>query len=231
MIDYTAKPFFITPSKKRIEDFNALIDRKYDVTITKWLRKGWEIFKKDAGYTIAFAIIGAILYGLASILIPFGIGGMVIGIPLSAGFMIIGLMLYRKQQTEFARYFWGFRHLVPLLFYSIVSTVFIAIGIILLVIPGIYLVVAYLFAPYLIVDKNIDFWPAMEISRRKVNKHWFGMFAFCLALLFINLLGSLPMFLGLFVTVPFSLYAGAAAYEDIFREDSAAEALVPDPVQ
>ena len=95
-------------------------------------------------------------------------------------------MLCRNQKTEFVRFFWGFRHLVPLLLFTIVSTTFILIGFMLLVLPGIYVTVAYLFAPYIIVDKNIDFWPAMEISRRKVNKHWFGMAAFCVVLLAIN---------------------------------------------
>jgi uncharacterized membrane protein len=125
------------------------------------------------------------------------------------------------------RYFWGFRHLVPLLLFTIVSTAFIFIGLVLFVIPGLYLTVAYLFAPYLIVDKNIDFWPAMELSRKKVNRHWVGIAAFCVVLLFINALACIPLFIGLFITIPFSIYALAAAYEDIFMERAAAE---PDTV-
>jgi uncharacterized membrane protein len=77
-----------------------------------------------------------------------------------------------------------------------------------------------LFAPYIIVDKNTDFWPAMEISRRKVNKHWFGLAVFCVVLLAINAIACIALFVGLFVTIPWTLYALTIAYEDIFNDAS-----------
>jgi uncharacterized membrane protein len=223
MTDYSTKNFFISPQKKDVQDFASLLAADYQVLITDWLKKGWELFKKDAGPSIVFTVIAVVAYVVAGFLIPFGIGSMVISVPLFAGFIIIALMLNRNQQSEFVRYFWGFRHLVPLLLFTIVSTAFIFIGLLLLVIPGMYLTVAYLFAPYLIVDKNIDFWPAMELSRKRVNRHWFGIGAFCIVLLFINALACIPLFIGLFITIPFTIYALTVAYEDIFREESATE--------
>jgi uncharacterized membrane protein len=220
MADTTRSDFFIAPSKKSADDFQALIARNYPVAITEWLKKGWELFTKEAGPAVVFSVITVIAYAAATVLIPFGIGGTVIIFPLVAGFIIIALMLCRNQKTEFVRFFWGFRHLVPLLLFTIVSTTFILVGIMLLVVPGIYATVAYLFAPYLIVDKNIDFWPAMEVSRRKVNRHWFGIAAFCVVLLAINIIACIPFFMGLFVTLPWTIYASTIAYEDIFKEDS-----------
>jgi len=222
MAENTSSDFFIAPSKKGADDFQSLIARDYQVTITAWLKKGWELFTREAGQAVVFSVIAVIAYAAATVLIPFGIGGTVIIFPLVAGFIIIALMLRRNQKTEFVRFFWGFRHLVPLLLFTIVSTTFILVGIMLLVVPGIYATVAYLFAPYLIVDKNIDFWPAMEISRRKVNRHWFGIAAFCVVLLAINIIACIPFFMGLFVTLPWTIYASAIAYEDIFKEDSSA---------
>ena len=35
---------------------------------------------------------------------------------------------------------------------------------ILLIIPGVYLMVGYLFASPLVVDRRLDFWPATELS-------------------------------------------------------------------
>jgi uncharacterized membrane protein len=77
-----------------------------------------------------------------------------------------------------------------------------------------------MFAPWLIVDKNIDFWPAMEVSRQKVNKNLFGLFGFFAVLSIINLLGCIPLLLGLFVTIPLSVYAMSAAYEDLFCDEN-----------
>jgi len=143
---------------------------------------------------------------------------MIVSLPLIAGLIIVSLMLGRNQKPDAACYFRGLRHSVPLLLFTIVSTLFIFIGTMLFVVPGLYLSVAYMFAPYLIVDKNVDFWPAMEISRKKVNKNWFGLFAFFAVLTLINLLGCVPLLLGLFVTIPLSVNAMSAAYEELFTE-------------
>jgi uncharacterized membrane protein len=86
----------------------------------------------------------------------------------------------------------------------------------LLIIPGIYLAVAYLFAACLVIDRRLDFWPAMELSRRSVNPLWFGIFTFILLLVVVNLLGGLLLGLGLLVTVPLSYCALTAAYADLF---------------
>ena len=86
---------------------------------------------------------------------------------------------------------------MPLLLLSLVAGLFIGIGTILLIIPGVYLVVAYLFASYLVVDRRLDFWPAMELSRLTVNPRWFGYFAFMLLLALLNLAGALLLGLGL----------------------------------
>jgi uncharacterized membrane protein len=91
--------------------------------------------------------------------------------------------------------------------------------VLLLIVPGVYLSVAYLFAPCLIVDKNIDFWPAMEISRKKVNKHWFGLFCFSILIILLNIIGCLSFLVGLFITIPLSTCIITAAYKDIFTEN------------
>jgi uncharacterized membrane protein len=76
--------------------------------------------------------------------------------------------------------------------------------------------VGYLFASPLVVDRRLDFWPALELSRRTVNPHWFGMFAFFLVLLLINLAGLLVVGLGLLITLPFTACAITVAYADLF---------------
>jgi uncharacterized membrane protein len=125
-------------------------------------------------------------------------------------------MSNRKQTVELKHYLCGFRHFLPLLVFTIVSTIFIFIGFLLLIIPGIYLTVAYLFAPFLIVEKNIDFWPAMEISRKKVNKHWFGILGFSIVIVLINFIGCIPFFIGLFISIPLSTCIITMAYRNIF---------------
>jgi uncharacterized membrane protein len=228
MTDYSAGSFFIKPSSRGVNDFEDLINRDYQIDIRKWLGNGWEIFKANAGPSIAFAVLAGICYAVL-LQIPFA--GLLIMYPLMAGFIIISLMFYQNKTAEFKNYFGGFRHFLPLLLFTIVSTLFITIGMILLIIPGIYLSIAYVFAPFLIIEKNIDFWPAMEISRKKVNKHFFGMLSFSVVIIVINMVGCIPAFLGLFITIPLTISMITAAYKDIFMDhngtDKNSEAVEP----
>jgi uncharacterized membrane protein len=86
---------------------------------------------------------------------------------------------------------------------------------ILLLLPAIYLGIAYTFAIPLIIDRRMDFWPAMETSRKLITKKWFGFFGFSIVLGLINMGGALICGLGLLLTVPLSVCAIAAAYENI----------------
>jgi uncharacterized membrane protein len=144
----------------------------------------------------------------------------VLAAPLIGGFFIVIFKLMKQQQIGFADFFGGFRYFLPLVLEGIVASCFIALGTMLLIIPGIYLLVSYIFPVSLIIDRKIDFWQAMEASRRVVTKHWFNVLLFIGALLLINIIGVLPAGLGLLVTVPISACAIAVAYDKIFGIES-----------
>jgi hypothetical protein len=92
----------------------------------------------------------------------------------------------------------------------------ISIGFVCFVLPGIYMAVAWMFALSLVVDKQLDFWVAMEFSRKVVSKHWWKFFGFWLVLILLNLAGVLACGIGVFITAPVSFAAVAFAYQDIF---------------
>jgi hypothetical protein len=99
-----------------------------------------------------------------------------------------------------------------------ISTSFIGpvmiMGLILLI-PTIYLQISYMFTIPLIVDCKADFWPAMETSRRLITRQWFFFFCFSLVLDLINLAGFFACGVGLLFTLPWTVCAIAAAYENI----------------
>ena len=97
------------------------------------------------------------------------------------------------------------------------------IGFALLILPGIYLAVAYLFAQPLVIDKGADFWQAMETSRKLITKKWFSFFGLLLVLFLLNLAGAILLGVGLLVTIPLSSCILAAAYEDIVGLNSVAD--------
>lgn len=101
---------------------------------------------------------------------------------------------------------------------GLVSFVLICVGLLLCVLPGIYLAVGYMFALQLIIDKKYDFWTAMEVSRRVVHRQWWTMFGLAMVLFLLNVVGVLACLVGCIVTAPLSVAAIMYAYEDIFAQ-------------
>ena len=93
--------------------------------------------------------------------------------------------------------------------------ILLTIGFILLIIPGIYLSVGYLFVTMLIIDKRMQFWQAMETSRKIVTKKWWSFLGLIILLGLLNFVGALLLGIGLLVTVPWSVCILGAAYADI----------------
>jgi tetratricopeptide (TPR) repeat protein len=88
----------------------------------------------------------------------------------------------------------------------------IILGLLALVVPGVYLMVGYVLAPWFVFDRRVSFWEAMELSRRTVQPHWFKFGGLVLMILLLNLLGALALGVGLLVTIPVSWCALTAAY-------------------
>ncbi len=196
--------------------FEKLINEGYEVDVSKYLKDGWEIFKTRAGEFVVFTLIIVLVTGLFSRLDVIGsLAASAVTAPLYAGFIIVVFMLFKSQEVRFGDFFKGFNYFLPLLLASLVMGILVTIGMVLLVLPGIYLLVSYMFVSMLIVDYHMEFWQAMETSRQIVTKNWFPLFVFFLVLVVINLLGALALGIGLLVTMPLSVCAICVAYRDI----------------
>ncbi len=183
----------------------------------EYLKKGWELFKRYPGGFIGFVLVYLLIQIALSIIPIVGrVAIFVVSVPLFMGNFIVSAKLLQGRTPQFGDFFLGFRFFVPLLLTALVGGLLILVGLLLLIIPGIYLGVSYLFAKILVVDRRLDFWPALELSRRSVQPIWFSMFGFALLLALVNLLGFIALGVGFLVTFPVSGCAVTAAYADIF---------------
>jgi hypothetical protein len=89
-------------------------------------------------------------------------------------------------------------------------------GFIVAMIPAIYLGVGWMFSLPLIIDKQMEFWPAMSASRRMVGKHWWLVFGLLVVCGLINLVGFAACCVGIFFSLPIVFGAMMYAYESIF---------------
>ena len=83
-------------------------------------------------------------------------------------------------------------------------------------VPAVYLTVCWVFSMPLVIDKQINFWTAMELSRKVVNMHWGSVFLMVFVFLIAAGLGVLGLCIGFLVSAPVAIAAGLYAYEDIF---------------
>jgi len=143
--------------------------------------------------------------------------GIVITGPLLGGLYYYYLKKIRGQTAELQDAFAGFTlTFVQLLLASVVSGALIALGLALCVIPGIYLAVAWCFALPLIIDKQMSFWDAMELSRKTINQSWWSALWLVVVCGLINLGGGLLCCVGIFFTLPLTGLAIMYAYNDVF---------------
>jgi uncharacterized membrane protein len=91
-----------------------------------------------------------------------------------------------------------------------------ALGFLICLIPAVYLSVSWIFALPLIVDKRMNFWAAMEASRKRVGKHWWLVFGFLIVCGLIKVAGILACGIGVLFALPITIAALMYAYECLF---------------
>lgn len=198
------------------ERADQLIEKGYQTDIGNYISKGFRIFEKEVGLFIGYTAL-FFLISVVSGFIPFA--PLLISGPLCAGFFIVAHKINKGEPYEFSTFFKGFDFFVPLLLFTLVGGIFIFLGFLALILPGIYLAVAYTFAIPFIVFAKMEFWDGMEISRKLTTKNWWSIFGLSILLFLINLLGIMVLFVGLLFTVPITYCAIYAAFDDIVGTD------------
>ena len=197
----------------------TLLARDYQLDIGSCLSRGWDALKPHYGKAIGTTAL-LLLINLALWLAqrPGFVVSLILTGALYGGFRAFFLKIVRGQAVKTGDLFAGFSIVfVPLMLAGIVQTLFMCAGFILLVLPGVYLAVAWSFTYYLIVDRKMEFWAAMELSRKRVNRHWFALFGLTVVCLVVVLAGALLLGVGVLLTIPVAAAAHAVAYEDIFN--------------
>ncbi len=172
------------------------------ITFIAAFATGIENFAEPESFSIVAALLNLVV-SLASY-------------PFFAGIIMMGLHRAVGAPVNFKMAFAYFNYSVPIIIASICMSIMIMLGMFLLVIPGIYLSIAYMFTFALIVDKNMDFWQAMETSRKAVTQHWFKFFFISLIMVAIYSISLIPLGLGLIWTIPMFIALQGVLYRRVF---------------
>jgi len=81
-----------------------------------------------------------------------------------------------------------------------------------------YIHVSWMYALPLIIDKHIEFWPAMRLSWRVTSRLFLPLLGLTLLCGLVYLAGLLALCVGVFVAAPVCIAAFACSYEDLFGD-------------
>ncbi len=141
---------------------------------------------------------------------------MLIIMPIEIGFFIIGIRRAAGESSEASSIMSYFSKMLPLFFTYLLMLVMIMVGLLLLVLPGIYLMFAYYLALPLVIEKNMSPWQALETSRKTITHRWFTFFFFAIIVSIIVLASMIPLLIGLIWAMPMILIAYGIIYRNMF---------------
>ena len=157
-----------------------------------------------------------------------GIASSLLLSPLFYGIFYLGIRRSAGETLRVGMIFEPFKLFLKLNGVTLLAGFAVGIGFLLLVLPGIYLILACYFAPYLILGKDMSIWQSLEKSQKAVNKYWWRFFGLTSFLTLLNFLGAILLFLPLIWTIPISLIAIGDVYNASFGDSE--QSAVDQPV-
>ncbi len=182
--------------------------RGFSLSIESTLQVGFNIFRKAPSEFIVFSVLGAIIFSNP-------LSGLLLGGPAMASYFHMAQLASRGQQIEISDFFRGFDKAGNLIKLNLLIFLIILLGLMMLIIPGIYFAVSYVFSHLFIWFYDKDPSEAIRLSRKIVSGNFGQILLLFLILAGINLLGLMALGLGILLTMPFSFCVVYAAFEDI----------------
>jgi uncharacterized membrane protein len=192
-------------------------------SISEALRFGWETFKRNLGPSLALVAggiaAGLVLNGLTEASARYT--GLAMGFTLIAQLVQIlwAFIWIRFALTVYDGRPFELRELVPdgrtflnYLAVSILYGLMVTVGLLLLIVPGVYLAVRYAFAGFLVADRRTEVLDSFHESSELTRGVRGRLFLLMLVLFLLNLAGALLFGVGLLFTVPLSAFAMTLVY-------------------
>lgn len=139
------------------------------------------------------ALLGSLLVHILSL---------AIGIVFSLGYIKNVFQALDGMEPQFSAYMVKLSQAGNYLLAGIIMGLLVGIGIILLIIPGIYIAMRLQFAMAYIIEEDADAIDALTRSWNLTKGHCLNLFLLFLIMIGLSILGMLLLFVGFFVTVP-----------------------------
>jgi hypothetical protein len=200
------------PSTTPPPDPDALVAevlaRNPRIDIGSCLSRGWNLVCGNFWLSVGVGFVGMVLAN-----VPLLLG------PAYAGVFWFFLRRIRGEPAKFEDLFAPFSvAFVPCLLAGLIVSILASLGFMLCIIPGLVFLALWTFTWPLLMDKRLDFWAAMEVSRRVLWPNIWGILGLFVVGMVLILVGVLCCYVGALVAIPVVFAAQSYAYEDFFGQ-------------
>jgi uncharacterized membrane protein len=189
------------------------------------LSQAWKFTKEHLGFLLGYLVLSFLINGLFSaanhksdsFLIK--LLGTIVGTFLCMGLYNSALLIVKGVKPGFEQLYSNWPHFVSWFLSSLLFGLMVFMGLILFIVPGLYLVARYGLYPFFILDKGLGSIDALKgAERASAGRRWelFLLFMSCFGL---NLLGFLLLGIGVLFTIPLTVIALAVAYRRLTAGD------------
>lgn len=202
-----------------------------ELSIGSLVRFGWETFKSRpwifVGTTALLGLLlgvsGSISSGLDALFsgsveepsLPGTIFWWATSTLISMGATAFYLAAHDNPQTVEVAQLWHPQKFWSFLGASLLVSIVVVLGMILLIVPGVIFALMFMFATMIVIDRGLGPIESMKESRRITTGYKWKLLGLALVLTLLNLAGLFALVVGLLVTVPVTVLAFTRAYREL----------------
>ena len=208
----------------------------YGFSISEALGFGWATFRDRFGTLIGLIVVSAVILAVVNgveqglnqqkagfLAFVVGIIGYVVQSVVSLGWTRITLKLHDGQGVEMSDLIEPYPLIWKYIGASILAGIAIAIGFLILVVPGVYLAIRLGFFPYAIVDGGSGPVEALQKSWELTRGSVLHLLGLGIVFALVNFVGVLALGIGLLVSIPVTAIAMAYVYRRLPERAPASE--------
>jgi len=180
----------------------------FNLSIENLLQQGFNIFRKAPAEFILYTILVLLVSSNP-------VTGLLLGGPVTMGFFILIHKADRDEKISINDFTLGFNAFFPLLALNLLIWIVVGLGMIFLIIPGIYFAVSFMYSWFFFWFYDVEPAEAMRLSRRMVSGNFLQVLLLCLVLGLILFVGTLAFGIGVLLALPLVYCVIYASFNDI----------------
>ncbi len=193
-------------------------------SITEAIKTGWQKTFQNLWLWVGIMITSGVIYvvltnltrnsnGVLNLILS--IASFVIQAIIEIGVITIALRLLGGQSVKYTDMFNGYPLVWQFLIATIVGSVLVVVGLIVFIIPGIYIALRLSQACFLVIDQKLQGIDALKKSWAMTQGHAMQLLLLAIAFALINMVGAVALLIGLLVTIPTTTIAMAFVYRKL----------------